>query len=64
MAEAITAALDKKELPLPEPGAMSYMMSKQGYLSDSGGHWHLTSCSSFHSQTPQLGEQTSRALPS
>ena len=24
----------------PEPGAMSYMMSKQGNLSDEGGHWH------------------------
>src|ERR1700733_8891482 len=36
----IKAALDKKELPAPEPGAMCYMMSKQGYLSDSDGHWH------------------------
>ena len=24
----------------PEPGALSYMMSKQGYLGDSAGHWH------------------------
>ncbi len=24
----------------PAPGAMSYMMSKQQYLSDDGGHWH------------------------
>jgi hypothetical protein len=24
----------------PEEGAMSYMMSKGGHLSDSGGHWH------------------------
>jgi hypothetical protein len=36
----IQAALDKKELPAPEPGAMCYMLSKQGYLSDSDGHWH------------------------
>jgi hypothetical protein len=36
----ISAALDKKELPSPEIGAMCYMMSKQGYLSDSDGHWH------------------------
>ena len=36
----IQAALDKKELPAPEPGAMCYMMSRQGYLSDSDGHWH------------------------
>ena len=35
----IKAALDKKELPSPEPGAMCYMLSKQGYLSDSDGHW-------------------------
>lgn len=40
MAEAINAAFDKKELPLPEPGAMCYMLSKQGYLSDHDGHWH------------------------
>jgi hypothetical protein len=37
---AIKAGLDKKELPLPEPGAMCYMMSKQGYLNDKVGHWH------------------------
>ena len=30
---------DKKELPALEPGAMSYMMSGQGYLNDSVGHW-------------------------
>lgn len=24
----------------PEPGAMSFMMSKQGYLNDAAGHWH------------------------
>ena len=40
MIEAIKAAIDKKELPAMEPGAMSYMMSKQGYLSDRDGHWH------------------------
>ena len=40
MAEAVTAAIDKKELPTIEPGAMCYMMSKQGYLSDQDGHWH------------------------
>jgi hypothetical protein len=28
----------KKELPPLEPGAMSYMMSRQGYLSDALGH--------------------------
>lgn len=40
MVKDIKAALDRKELPLPESGAMCYMMSKQGYLSDRGGHWH------------------------
>jgi hypothetical protein len=30
----------KKELPALEPGAMSYMMSKQGQLGDAVGHWH------------------------
>jgi hypothetical protein len=32
------AALDKKELPALEPGAMSYMMSKAAYLTDADGH--------------------------
>jgi|SRR5579864_492463 len=40
MFEAIAAAIDKKELPAPEPGAMCYMMSKQGYLNDRDGRWH------------------------
>jgi hypothetical protein len=34
-------ALARRELPAaPEPGAMSFMMSKQGYLGDAQGHWH------------------------
>ena len=37
---ALGAALDRKELPALEPGAMCYMLSKQGYLSDRDGHWH------------------------
>ena len=40
MIEAISAAINKKELPGMEPGAMGYMLSKQGYLSDRDGHWH------------------------
>lgn len=40
MFEDIKAAFDKKELPAQESGAMCYMMSKQGYLSDRDGHWH------------------------
>lgn len=40
MFEAIKAALDKKELPPLESGAMVYMMSKQAHLNDRVGHWH------------------------
>jgi hypothetical protein len=40
MSESIKAGLDKKELPAPESGAMSYMLSKEGYLGDEVGHWH------------------------
>ena len=39
MRENITAAIAKNELPTPEAGAMSYMMSKAGNLGDSVGHW-------------------------
>lgn len=39
MLERITAAVANKELPTPEPGAMSYMMSKESYLNDQAGHW-------------------------
>ena len=37
--ENIIAAIAKNELPMPETGAMSYMMSKAGILGDSVGHW-------------------------
>jgi len=40
MAAAISAALDKKQLPTQEVGAMCYMMSKDGHLNDGAGHWH------------------------
>jgi hypothetical protein len=40
MVKDIKTAMDKKELPPPELGAMCYMMSKQGYLNDAAGHWH------------------------
>ena len=32
-------AFETKELPALEPGAMCFMMSSQGYLNDSAGHW-------------------------
>jgi hypothetical protein len=38
--ERIQAIVANKELPMPEPGAMSYMMSKGGNLGDGVGHWH------------------------
>jgi hypothetical protein len=37
---AIQTALDEKKLAPIARGAMCYMMSKQGYLNDAGGHWH------------------------
>jgi hypothetical protein len=40
MVESIKAALASYQLPVPEPGAMSYMMSKDGYLGDEVQHWH------------------------
>jgi len=36
--DALKAAFEKKELPPLEPGAMSYMMSKDQYLTDAGDH--------------------------
>ncbi len=40
MVDNINNAFDKKELPTLEPGAMCYMLSRQGHLSDRDGHWH------------------------
>ena len=50
MEETLVAAVDKKELPAMEAGAMCYMMSKQGYGGASAPHWpsHLMF---FYSQT-------------
>ena len=47
---AIPAALASKDLPPMEPGAMCYMMGKQGYGGDSNPHWpsHLMF---FYSET-------------
>jgi len=36
--ESVKAAIEKKELPPLEAGAMSYMMSKDAYLTDAGNH--------------------------
>jgi hypothetical protein len=40
MLDQTRAAATRKELRSPEPGAMSFMMSKDGYLGDAEGHWH------------------------
>jgi hypothetical protein len=40
IAEETLAALDRKELPALEPGAMCYMMAKQQYLGDGPKSWH------------------------
>ena len=43
MIEIIAAAIDKRELPAMESGAMCYMLSKQTYdvhFIDRGGRWH------------------------
>ena len=37
--KSMKAAVDKNELPAVEAGAMIYMMSKQGRINDSAGHW-------------------------
>ena len=37
---AVAAAIASKQLPPMAPGAMSYMLSKQGFLNDQAGHWH------------------------
>jgi len=37
--KATTMAIATKELPPMAPGAMCYMMSKQGYAGDSSKHW-------------------------
>jgi hypothetical protein len=36
--DAIKTAVAKKELGAPESGSMAYMMSKEAYLTDRGGH--------------------------
>jgi len=40
MFERIKTALDKKEIPPIETGAMAYMLAKDGFLGDVNGHWH------------------------
>ena len=50
MMEDIVAGIERKELPPMAPGAMCYMLSKQGFLSERDGHWH-PHLMFFYSQT-------------
>ena len=40
MIDRTKSAIAAKTWPTPEPGAMCYMLSKEGYLGDGAGHWH------------------------
>ena len=64
MSRAIESALDKKELPPQQAGAMGYMMSKQGYLSDRDGRWHPHLMFFVPLTEAKAGAQVCRALPS
>jgi hypothetical protein len=55
IAQAITSALDTKELPALEPGAMCYMMSKQQYLGDRPKSWHPHLMFFLPGDTAELG---------
>jgi hypothetical protein len=50
--EDITDAVAKNELPMPEAGAMSYLISKAGNLGYSFGHW----CPRFMFHVPKTDE--------
>ncbi|MBI1360067.1 MAG: hypothetical protein GC155_07260 [Alphaproteobacteria bacterium] len=39
MLDALKAAVARRELPIPEVGAMSYMMSRRQYLNDEATSW-------------------------
>src|SRR5271163_3054040 len=40
MIKRTSAELAANRIAAPEPGAVAFMMSKQGYLGDRAGHWH------------------------
>jgi hypothetical protein len=40
MLKRTSAELAANRIATPEPGAVAFMMSKQGYLGDLAGHWH------------------------
>ena len=61
--EIIATAVDKKELPAVEPGAMCYMMSKQGYGGDSVEHWPSHLMFYFSLTDPAVWGANLRASP-
>jgi hypothetical protein len=61
--EGMKTAIEKKELPVLEAGAMSYMMSKDAYLTDAGGHNMPILCFTRRSWMVRYGAQTSWTLP-
>lgn len=52
MVSVIKAAIESKKLPGMEPGAMCYMLSKQGILNERDGHWHPHLMFFFSQATP------------
>ena len=40
MINRTSAELAAGRIATPDPGAVAFMMSKQGYLGDAAGHWH------------------------
>jgi hypothetical protein len=40
MINRTSAELAAKRIAIPDPGALAFMMSKQGHLGDVVGHWH------------------------
>jgi hypothetical protein len=61
MIEAIVAAIAKKGLSEMEPGAMCYMLCKQGYLRSRDGHWHPHLMFFFFFHRPcGMGSQSAR----
>jgi hypothetical protein len=64
MNDAVSAAIARKELPPMEPGAMCYMMSKEGYGGGSSPHWPSHVMFFFTIPTSPAGERICRVLPS
>ena len=62
--ETIVTAVANKELPAMEPGAMCYMMSKQGYGGDSVKHWPPRLMFYYSQTDPATWERICRVLQS